>query len=185
MCCCLGIFLLRELSQAVRLLTGHQSHLSWEIPSLVPLRWSYLTRDYRGGGVRWLTCRSGRCRPEWRRLTGTWKKSTGDRLGDAIKGACCCYVTDNKDPICDQQTWHSRGWALDVVPAFGQVLFEVAEGAQTQLPPNVRSVLLLDQEDLPQSLDFLLHLCSITPVSQPDSTIFASLPRCYEPRHLR
>lgn len=36
MCCCLGIFLLRELSQAVRLLTGHQSHLSWEIPSLVP-----------------------------------------------------------------------------------------------------------------------------------------------------
>lgn len=70
------------------------------------------------------------------------------------------------------------------MPAFGQVLLEVAEGAQTQLPPDVRRVLLLDQEDLPQSLDFLLHLRSITPV-KPDSTIFASLPRCDEPRHLR
>lgn len=58
---------------------------------------------------------------------------------------------------------HSRGRALHVVPAFSQVLFEVTEGTQTQLPPDVRGVLLLGQEDLPQRVDFLLHLCNITP----------------------
>lgn len=46
------------------------------------------------------------------------------------------------------------------MPAFGQVLFEVTEGAQAQLPPDVCCVFFFDKKHLPQSLDFILHLYS-------------------------
>lgn len=72
------------------------------------------------------------------------------------------------------------------MPAFRQVLPEVTEGTQTQLPPDVCRILLLGQEDLPQSLDFLLHLHNITS----EGTVRAgtiSLPRVGDvaARHLR
>lgn len=54
---------------------------------------------------------------------------------------------------------HSRGWGLDVLPAFGQVLFDVTERTHTHLPPDVCCVLFFGQKHLPQGLNFILHLC--------------------------
>lgn len=55
-------------------------------------------------------------------------------------------------------TCHLRAGGLDVLPAFGQALFEVTEWAQTQLPPDVCCRFFFDQKHLAQSLDLLLHL---------------------------
>lgn len=49
------------------------------------------------------------------------------------------------------------------MPAFGQVLFDTTEGTHTQLPPDIRCIFFFDQKHLPQSLDFLLHLCGRKP----------------------
>lgn len=45
------------------------------------------------------------------------------------------------------------------MPAFGQVLFDVTERTQTQLPPDVCCTFLFDKKHLSQSLNFILHLC--------------------------
>lgn len=45
------------------------------------------------------------------------------------------------------------------MPAFGQVLFDVTERTQTQLPPDVRCIFFFDQKHLSQRLNFLLRLC--------------------------
>lgn len=44
------------------------------------------------------------------------------------------------------------------MPAFGHVLFNLTEGAHTQLPLDVHCIFLFGQEYLPQSLYFILRL---------------------------
>lgn len=45
------------------------------------------------------------------------------------------------------------------MPALGQVLLDVPEGAQAQLPPDVGCILFFDHQQLSQSLNFIFHLC--------------------------
>lgn len=45
------------------------------------------------------------------------------------------------------------------MPALGQVLPDVAEGAQAQLPPDVSCILLFDHQHLSQRLNLIFHLC--------------------------
>lgn len=52
------------------------------------------------------------------------------------------------------------------MPALGQVLFDVTEGAHAQLPPDVSRVLFFDHEHLSQSLNFIFHLCRRKPSRQ-------------------
>lgn len=56
---------------------------------------------------------------------------------------------------------YSRGRGLDLLPAFGQVSFDVTERAQTQLSPDVCGVFFFGQKNLSQGLDLILCLCSI------------------------
>lgn len=54
---------------------------------------------------------------------------------------------------------HLRGWGLDILPAFGQVLFDVTERTQAQLPPDVCCIFFFGQKHLSQGLNLILHLC--------------------------
>lgn len=53
---------------------------------------------------------------------------------------------------------HLRGGGLDILPAFGQILFKITEWAHTQLSPDIHCIFLFGKENLPQSLYFILHL---------------------------
>lgn len=45
------------------------------------------------------------------------------------------------------------------MPALGQVLLDVTEGAHAQPPPDVSGILFFDHQLLSQSLNFIFHLC--------------------------
>ena len=49
---------------------------------------------------------------------------------------------------------------LDVLPALGDVLLQLVERVQAQLPLQLGSVLLFGREHLPQGADLLLHLAT-------------------------
>lgn len=57
------------------------------------------------------------------------------------------------------------------MPAFGQVLFEVTEGAQAQLPPDVCCIFFFDKKHLSQSLNFILHLYHRKKQKQNETTV--------------
>ena len=49
---------------------------------------------------------------------------------------------------------------LDILPALGEVLLQLVERVQAQLPLQLGSVLLFGRQHLPQSADLLLHLAT-------------------------
>lgn len=51
-----------------------------------------------------------------------------------------------------------RSGGGDILPGFGDVLLQLIEGCDAQLPLNVRQLLLLDCQHLRQRLDFILYL---------------------------
>ncbi len=51
-----------------------------------------------------------------------------------------------------------RGGGGDLLPGFGDVLFQLIERCDAQLPLNVRQLLLLGCQHLRQSLDLILNL---------------------------
>lgn len=56
---------------------------------------------------------------------------------------------------------------LDILPSLGEVLFELVEGAQPQLPLQIGRMSLFGQEHLSQGVDLLLHLTATQQTGQP------------------
>lgn len=68
---------------------------------------------------------------------------------------------------------------LDVLPALAEVLPQLAQGTETQLPLELAGVPLLGRQDLPQRVDLLLHLQQRTQVKARPLAHGVATHRCF------
>lgn len=84
-----------------------------------------------------------------------------------ITDVFCCCLSLNIFFFFFKRVLYLRIRSLDILPSLGEVLFELVEGAQPQLPLQIGRMSLFGQEHLSQGVDLLLHLTATQQTGQP------------------